>query len=55
MEVYSEQTAPLIEWYWSKGLLVEIDGEQTIEQVRDELLAAVRDRLSAGLERSVAG
>lgn len=39
--VYMEQTAPLIEWYEEKGLLVEINGEQSIEEVSGELLAAI--------------
>lgn len=42
IDVYMEQTAPLIEWYNERGLLVEIDGEQSIEQVGIELLAAIR-------------
>jgi adenylate kinase len=43
VEVYFEQTAPLIEWYRERGLLVDIDGEQPIDQVGQALMAAVRD------------
>lgn len=43
VDVYFEQTAPLIEWYRERGLLVDIDGEQPIDQVGQELMAAVRD------------
>jgi len=42
IEVYLEQTAPLIEYYRQRGLLVEINGEADIEGVYAELLAAVR-------------
>jgi adenylate kinase len=45
IEVYFEQTAPLIEWYGKDEVLVEINGEQPIEEVGEELLAAVRKRL----------
>jgi len=41
--VYFDQTAPLIEWYQEKGLLVEINGEQSIEAVGIDLLAAIKD------------
>lgn len=41
IDVYFEQTAPLIEWYAAKGLLAEIDGEQSIEAVEADLLAAI--------------
>ena len=40
--VYFDQTAPLIEWYQEKGLLVEINGEQSIEAVGIDLLAAIK-------------
>ena len=42
IDVYFEQTAPLIEWYQDKALLVEINGEQPIEAVGVGLLAAVK-------------
>jgi adenylate kinase len=41
LEVYFAQTIPLIEYYRSKGLLIEINGEQGIEQVTGDLLAAI--------------
>ena len=41
IEVYFEQTAPLLDYYREKGLLVEIDGEQSIEAVYDDLLEAI--------------
>ena len=42
IEVYLEQTAPLIEFYRKRRVLVEIDGEQDIQQVYAALLAAVQ-------------
>ncbi|MGI6251013.1 MAG: adenylate kinase [Anaerolineaceae bacterium] len=42
IEVYYEQTSPLIEYYRKRGKLVEIDGTQEIEKVTEDLLKAVR-------------
>lgn len=39
---YYKETAPLIGYYFAKGLLVEIDGQQSIEEVQVDLLAAVK-------------
>jgi adenylate kinase len=41
IEVYFDQTAPLIDYYRAKGLLVEVDGERDIETVQAELLSVV--------------
>lgn len=43
IEVYREQTAPLIEYYRQKGLLVEIDGTQAIDDVTKDLMNAVEE------------
>jgi adenylate kinase len=50
IDVYFEQTAPLIEWYRDRGLLVEIDGEQSIDHVGRDLLAAVRDAIGQEIQ-----
>ncbi|MEA4909659.1 MAG: adenylate kinase [Chloroflexi bacterium] len=42
IRVYSEQTAPLIEYYRDLDLLCEVDGTQPIEKVTEALLQAVR-------------
>jgi adenylate kinase len=42
IEVYFKQTAPLVETYRQRGLLVEIDGEQSIDDVHCDLVAAIR-------------
>lgn len=41
LEVYAEQTAPLIEAYRARGLLKVVDGMGEIEQVRARLAALV--------------
>jgi len=41
IDVYLEQTSPLIEHYRSLGLLVEIDGTDDIESVTTDILEAV--------------
>ena len=42
LAVFHEQTAPLIEYYREKKLLVEIDGTQSIEEVSEALMKTVR-------------
>ena len=41
IDVYLEQTSPLISYYRDQGKLVEIDGTQSIDQVTDDLLDVV--------------
>ncbi|HEY4693103.1 MAG TPA: adenylate kinase [Bellilinea sp.] len=41
IRVYLEQTSPLIDHYRQTGLLVEVDGTQSIDHVTSALLAAV--------------
>ncbi len=41
IEVYLQQTAPLIDYYRAQRKLVEIDGAQPIEKVTDSLMAAI--------------
>jgi adenylate kinase len=42
IEVYKEQTAPLIGYYREKGLLAEVDGRPGIDKIQAELLEIVR-------------
>ncbi len=42
IQVYLEQTTPLIEYYRLRKLLVEIDGTQPIEQVTAQLLDSIQ-------------
>lgn len=41
IEVYFEQTAPLISYYRDHGKLIEIDGTRSIDQVTQDLLVAL--------------
>ena len=41
LEAYHSQTAPLAAWYSDKGLLVSVDGNNSIEKVGDLVEAAV--------------
>jgi adenylate kinase len=41
LQVYWEQTSPLIEYYRDRGMLVEVDGDQPIDAVAADLRAAV--------------
>ncbi|HEY48516.1 MAG TPA: adenylate kinase [Dehalococcoidia bacterium] len=45
LDVYFTQTMPLIEYYTKAGKLVEIDGEKGIEEVGEELVAAIEVRV----------
>jgi len=42
MEVYAEQTAPLIEVYSAKGLVREVDGLGAVEEVTERILSALK-------------
>lgn len=47
LDIYEEQTAPLLEYYRQRGLLVDIDGDRPIEEVSQSILAALVSRLGA--------
>lgn len=42
LEVYREQTSPLIDYYRRAGLLTSVDGMQDIEVVQGEIVAALQ-------------
>jgi len=42
--VFLESTAPLIDHYRGKGVLVEVDGEKPIAEVTESLMAALPER-----------
>jgi adenylate kinase len=44
IRVYLEQTSPLIAYYRQHGVLVEVDGTQSIEKVTEDLLSALPRR-----------
>ncbi|MCB0035021.1 MAG: adenylate kinase [Anaerolineales bacterium] len=43
MRVYQEQTTPLLDYYKERGLLVEIDGERSVEEVSQDLQAIIKE------------
>lgn len=47
LEVYHEQTDPLLELYRERGLLLEVDGMGTVEEVSERVLAALAERLES--------
>jgi adenylate kinase len=42
IQVYAEQTMPLVEYYRKAGKIIEVDGMQPVEQVTNLLLAALK-------------
>jgi len=42
LEVYHEQTAPLITYYGEKGLLIEVDGTGRLEEVTRRIEGALQ-------------
>lgn len=44
IRVYLQQTQPLIDYYRQQGVLLEIDGNQNIDAVAADLLAALAER-----------
>jgi len=47
LQVYFNQTMPLIEYYTERGLLSEINGQQSVEQVAADIIEALRADLSS--------
>ncbi|MGD2165480.1 MAG: adenylate kinase [Anaerolineae bacterium] len=39
---YYKETSPLVGYYWAKDLLVEVDGEQSVEAVHSDLRGAIQ-------------
>jgi len=51
LEVYFQQTMPLLNYYREKGLLREVDGEKSIPEVHQELMAVIQE-VTPGAESS---
>ncbi len=47
MEVYHFETAPLLDYYEKRGLLVKIDGEQSIDDVSSDLTKVIQQVMQA--------
>lgn len=43
LQVYRQQTAPLVDYYRQRGLLETVDAEGTVEEVYERLVSAVED------------
>ena len=50
LELYEEQTAPLIAWYLAKDKLVTIDGVGDPDRVTTRLIRAIDLRLRRGVD-----
>jgi adenylate kinase len=48
LDVYDSETAPMIDFYAGRGLVVEVDGSRSIEEVFDAIVGEVNE-LRAGL------
>jgi adenylate kinase len=46
MRVYRDQTTPLLDFYEKKGLLYQVNGQQTVEAVNGDLIAVVEAAMS---------
>jgi adenylate kinase len=46
-EVYEQDTLPMIDYYRQRGILMEINGEQDVESVTRDILAAIAARKAA--------
>lgn len=44
LKAYHEQTSPLAIWYENQGLLIKVDGEQTIKNVGDQIISKLSAR-----------
>ena len=55
LQVYAEQTAPLLEVYRSRGLLVEVDGLGPIDEVSERVFAALDEAATRPAARREAG
>jgi adenylate kinase len=44
LKAYHEQTSPLAIWYENQGLLIKVDGEQSIKDVGDQIISKLSAR-----------
>ena len=43
MKAYDRQTLPLVDYYRAKGRLVEVNGEQPVEEVMAQAFSAIEN------------
>lgn len=48
LELYAEETAPLLEIYSDRGLLVQVDGTGSIDEITERILGAIQVHGGAG-------
>ncbi len=48
LQTYQRETAPVIDHYRDRGMLIEVDGMQPIEQVTDDIVARLAEMLPTG-------
>jgi adenylate kinase len=41
IQVYIDKTMPVLEYYRRKGLVLELNGDQSVEEIRDEIMRAL--------------
>ncbi|HTV12175.1 MAG TPA: adenylate kinase [Acidimicrobiales bacterium] len=51
LEIYEQMTAPLIDWYRARGILVRVDATGTPDEVTDRVVAGVHSALAKRLQR----
>lgn len=52
MNVYQQQTAPLLAYYAEKGVLLEVDGELSIAEVYQQLLALIEPHRHSAMTKT---
>ena len=50
LQVYFNQTMPLIDYYTKRNLLVEINGQQEVEQVTEDIITSLSKHLDLDLD-----
>ena len=45
LELYDEQTSPLLDWFEARGLLETVDGLGREDEIHDRISVTVRGRL----------
>lgn len=49
LKEYNEKTLPVLQFYKDKGIMIEVDGTQTIEKVNIEITNIIKEELSKSL------
>jgi len=44
INLFHEKTEPVIEYYRKKGILLEVDGERDIEEIKQEIFSSLRNQ-----------